>query len=450
MLNLSDNRIKHEDYLEDYASLQEVEDGRKPVKKLRVLLLVLLGFILFLFVPWTQNIRVAGRVTTLYPDQRPQFVQNRIPGRIDAWFVREGDFVKKGDTILKITEIQDAFFDPELVPRTQLQIDAKENSRENYKQKAAALQEQIDALTINRKNRLEQAQNALEQARFKVISDSMDVVAANVDFLIAKERNDRMVELFNKGLKSLTDLESRQLTLQETQARYISAENRLLGSRNEYINARIQLSAVDNEFAEKLGKARSERNSALSAFYDTDATIADLENKLSNFEMRIDNYYVTAPQPGYVTQAISVGIGENISAGSKLVSIMPATYDLASELWVSPVDFPLLRMGNRVRLMFDGWPAIIFSGWPQISNGTFGGEIVAIDNFISDNGMYRIMVVPDATDIPWPQDLRVGSGSDGILLFKDVPLWYELWRQLNGFPPDYYHNMGNGTILDVK
>lgn len=450
MLNLSDNRIEHKDYLEDYASLQEVEDGRKPIKKLRTLLLVLLGFVLFLFVPWTQNIRIAGRVTTMYPDQRPQTLQNVIPGRIDKWYVREGDFVKKGDTIVKISEIQDAFFDPALVPRTKMQIEAKMNARENYSQKAEALQEQIDALVINRKNRLEQAQNSFEQARFRVISDSMDVVAANVDYLIAQERNDRMVELFNKGLKSLTDLETRQLTLQETQARYISAQNRLLASRNEYINARIQLSAVDNEFAEKLGKARSERNSALSAFYDTDAVVANLENQLSNFEMRISNYYITAVQPGYITKAISVGIGENISAGAEIASIMPATYDLAAELWVSPVDFPLLRMGNRVRLMFDGWPAIIFSGWPQISNGTFGGEIIAIDNFISDNGMYRIMVVPDPTDIPWPQDLRVGSGSDGILLFKDVPLWYELWRQLNGFPPDYYHNMGKGTMFDGK
>jgi hypothetical protein len=32
----------------------------------------------------------------------------------------------------------------------------------------------------------------------------------------------------------------------------------------------------------------------------------------------------------------------------------------------------------------------------------------------------------------------VGSGASGIALLNDVPIWYELWRQLNGFPPDYY------------
>ncbi len=441
MLNLSDKRVIFEEYLPDYASLQEVNDQGKPVKKLRLLGFILLGFILFLFVPWTQNVRVPGSVITLYPEQRPQTVQNLIPGRIDKWYIREGDFVREGDTILRIAEIQDAFFDPELIQRTQRQIVAKENAMSNYLQKSEALADQIQALTINKSNRIEQAVNRLEQTRLKVISDSMDVVAARLDEAIAQERYDRINELFKQGLKSLLDLESRKLIVQETQARMISAENRLLASRNEYLNARIELSGVENDFAEKLGKARSERNSALSDYYDADATVTRMQNQLSNFEMRQKNYYITAPQAGYLTKAISVGVGENIAAGAKIISIMPARYDLAAELFVDPVDFPLLKIGNAVRLIFDGWPAIVFSGWPQVSNGTFGGEIVAIDNFISPNGKYRIMVVPDKNDIPWPQDLRFGSGSDGILLFKDVPLWYELWRQLNGFPPDYYHSL---------
>lgn len=447
MLNLSDNRIDANEYIRDYKSLQEVQHRRDPRKRLRGLFIALAFFVGFLFVPWTQNVRAPGTVTTLYPEQRPQTVQNVIPGRIDKWYVREGEFVKKGDTILRITETQDAYFDPALIERTQKQIVARSGAMENYREKAVALEDQIQALRVNKANRLEQAENRVRQTQFRVISDSMEVEAARVDFDIAKERYNRMNELFKQGLKSLTDLETRQLTVQETQARLISAENRLLASRNEYINAVIELSGVENDFAERLGKARSERNSARSSYFETEAAVTQLENQLSNFQMRAGNYYITAPQPGYVTKAISVGIGENIAAGSKIVSIMPATYDLATEVFIDPVDFPLLRKGTKVRLIFDGWPAIVFSGWPQLSNGTFGGKILAIDNFISPNGKYRILVVPDPDEIPWPEDLRFGAGSDGILLFKDVPLWYELWRQLNGFPPDYYHNMGKNTVL---
>lgn len=441
MLNLSDNRIDESKYRDGFSSLMAVSDRDKPIKKLRIFLYITGGFIAFLFLPWTQNVRAPGQLTTLYPEQRPQTIQSVIPGRIEKWYVREGNFVNVGDTIVRISEVKDTYFDPQLIERTQTQISSKQNAAVNYTEKAEALSDQIEALTKSRVNKLDQAENKLIQSNLKVTSDSIDYEAAQLDYKIADQRLDRMEELFEQGLKSLTDLESRRLKVQEAQAKNISAENKLLSSKNQLINAEIEVEAIDNEYAEKLSKAKSERNSALSTFYDTQAQVAKMENQLSNYIVRQSNYFITVPQDGYVTKTISKGIGETIKEGAEIVSIMPATYDFAVEMYIDPVDFPLLHIGNDVRLMFDGWPAIVFSGWPQLSNGTFGGEILAIDNFISPNGKYRILVTPDAEQVPWPEDLRVGTGSDGILLFKDVSLWYELWRQLNGFPPDYYMNL---------
>lgn len=450
MLNLSDNRIDREEYWTDYECLKQVSNIGRPVRRIRIMTISLLCMIAFSFVPWTQNVRVAGKLTTLYPDQRPQTVQNLIPGRISKWYVREGDFVMAGDTIIRIQEVVDAFFDPEIIDRTSRQIEAKKGAAINYKEKAEALSAQIDALTRNLKNKLDQAQNRYVQSKLQVEADSMDVEAGKIDLTIAQERLNRMEELFEKGLKSLTDLETRRITLQETRARMVGLENRYESSLNELENAIIELESVQNEFDEKLSKARSDRNSALSAFYSTESDIAKMENQLSNIQVRQTNYFVTAPQSGYVTQAISVGLGENIAAGTRIVSIMPERYDLATEMYVTPVDFPLLRPGNKVRVIFDGWPAIVFSGWPRLSNGTFGGKILAIDNFISPNGKYRVLVVPDPDEDPWPFELRVGSGADGILLLKDVPLWYEVWRQLNGFPPDYYRQLDEAREISLN
>ena len=132
------------------------------------------------------------------------------------------------------------------------------------------------------------------------------------------------------------------------------------------------------------------------------------------------------------------GLGETVKEGDALVSVMPASPELAVELYVRPMDMPLMAKGQKVRFVFDGWPSIVFSGWPNTSYGTFGGKVVAIDNFISPNGKYRILVGPDPDDRPWPNALRVGGGSVGFALMKDVRIWYELWRQINGFPPDLY------------
>jgi multidrug resistance efflux pump len=357
---------------------------------------------------------------------------------MEKWFVKEGDYVTKGDTILFISEIKDDYFDPNLLARTDQQITAKGLTLRSYEEKVKALDNQITALTEMQRLKIEQAQNKLRQAELKVTADSIDYEAAITNFSIAQKQLKRMQQLYDEGLKSLTDLESRTLKLQESQAKLISYESKLLSSRNQLINAKLELSAIKNDYQDKLAKASSERFSAMSNQYNAEAEVTKLQNQYTNYSMRIGMYYITAPQNGYITQAISSGIGETIKEGEPIVSIMPAEYDLAVEMYIKPMDLPLVKKGQEVRFMFDGWPAIVFSGWPNVSYGTFGGVVVAIDNFTSKDGKYRILVAPDPSEVPWPEAIRIGSGANGFALLQDVPIWYELWRQINGFPPDYY------------
>ena len=149
-------------------------------------------------------------------------------------------------------------------------------------------------------------------------------------------------------------------------------------------------------------------------------------------------YYIKAPQDGFINKAIKGGIGETFKEGEQLVGIMPSKYDIAIETFVDPIDLPLVHLGEEFRVQFDGWPAIIFSGWPNVSYGTYGAKVVAIERFISPNGKFRILLAPDENDYDWPEAIRVGSGARTIGLLEDVPIWFELWRQLNGFPPNYY------------
>jgi len=111
---------------------------------------------------------------------------------------------------------------------------------------------------------------------------------------------------------------------------------------------------------------------------------------------------------------------------------------MAVETFVDPIDLPLIHLGKKVRIQFDGWLVIVFSGWPNVSYGTYGGKVVAMETFISNNGKYRILLAPDPDDHPWPKEIRVGSGAKTLALLDDVPIWFELWRQLSGFPPNYY------------
>lgn len=439
MLNISENNISKNIDRRKFSSLrifQDEERTRKNRKKL--LFTVLFAIIAAMFLPWTQNIMSKGYVTSLQPEKRPQNLESVISGRIEKWYVAEGDLVNKGDTILFISEIKDQYFDPRLLERTSAQLEAKKSSLLNYQEKANALVNQINAIESNRLLKLEQARNKLEMSRLKVIADSIDLVAANTNERIAQAQLIRMEGLFDEGLYSNTDLEKRKMKLQEATAKRISQESKLLSSKNDLLNARVEINSVEAEYQDKLAKTRSDRFATLSAQFGAEGEVTKLENTLSNYQIRTNNYYITAPQKGYITRAIKTGIGETIKEGEQLVTLMPANFSLAVEMYVEPIDLPLVHPGETVRIQFDGWPAIFFSGWPGVSVGTFGGTVVAIDNFTTKTGLYRVLVSPDPTEQNWPKELRVGAGAKTFTLLKDVPIWYEIWRKINGFPPDYY------------
>jgi multidrug resistance efflux pump len=236
----------------------------------------------------------------------------------------------------------------------------------------------------------------------------------------------------------MTDVEEKRLKLQEVEAKIITQENKLLGSKNDLINSKVEVSRIRAEYSEKVSKAESDQFTALSNQYDTEAQVNKLQNQYVNYQIRNGMYYIKAPQDGYVNRAIQSGLGEIIKEGTQIVSIMPSKYDIAVETFVSPNDLPLIHKGEKVRIWFDGWPTVVFSGWPDMSYGTFGGKIVAIENFISTNGKFRVLIAPDNEEDAWPKQVSIGSGAQTLALLDNVPIWFELWRTLNGFPPNYY------------
>lgn len=438
MLNISAQNSQFSKKIGQYETIKNL-DNRPHYKILNKIIAVVSVFgIIVLFLPWTQNISGSGSVTTLKPNQRPQTIQSVISGRIEKWYVKEGDFVKKGDTIMFISEIKEDYFDPNLVQNTKNQMTAKKFALESYSSKVGVLSTQIQSIENERKLKTEQALNKIKQAVFKIKSDSIDLVAVKTQLKIANTQFSRATQLNKEGLKPMTDVEEKRLKLQEVDAKIITQENKLLTSKNEYINAKVEINRIDAEYSEKAAKAKSDQFTALSNQYDTEAQVNKLKNQYANYSIRNGLYYIKAAQNGYVNRAIQAGIGETIKEGTPIATIMPSTYDIAVETFINPVDLPLVKRGEKIRVWFDGWPTIVFSGWPDMSYGTFGGEIVAVENFISNNGKFRVLIAPDSTDEKWPSQVRVGSGAQTIALLNTVPVWFEIWRVLNGFPPDYY------------
>ena len=452
MLNISENRIDKNIDTSKYSSFDEILNPNLARVLTSWLVGLLVIFIAVLFAPWTQNINARGKLTTLRPNQRPQTIESTVAGRIEKWYVTEGDTVSQGDTILYISEIKDAYFDPRLLERTRAQIDAKSGSIESYRMKTQALDNQIDALAATRDLKLQEGQNKVRQTFFKVQADSIDLRAAEVNDSIALLQLKRWETLFAQDLKSRTDLEKMRKQRQEATAKLISSQNKLAESRVALLNAKISFNNIRNEYQEKIAKAGSDLQSAMSSRFEAEAQVQKMENQFSNYSARAGFRYIIAPQNGFINKALKSGIGETVKEGESVVSIVPLEVELAAEIFIRPVDVPLVKRGQPVQLEFDGWPAIVFgSGWPNASFGTFRGEVFAVENNISDNGLYRVLIeAADSVHNGWPEPLRVGSGVNAFALLNDVPLWYEIWRQLNGFPPEYYEGVKKEGGKDEK
>lgn len=420
----------------------------------RIMLIILFLFAIMLFLPWRQTIPGRGTVTALTPEDRPQTVQNQIGGRIEHWAVREGQQVKKGDTILVISETSQSYFDPQLPQRLQEQLQAKEGSEDAAVQKMNATQAQINALTQGLSIQLSAAKNKVEQAVNSLQADSADLVAINKFFEISRARLERYEAGYKNGLFSLTDIESRRLKLQEDNAKVISQINKVNNSRQSLQNARIELDNIQAKYLESVAKARSDLSSALSSKVSAQGEISKLRNEISNIDIRRGLYVVRAPQSGFVVKTLKAGIGENIKEGESIATLQPSKPRVAAEIYVDGMDVPLILDSSDVRLQFEGWPSVQFAGWPSVAVGTFAGKVTVIDLVSSENGKYRLLVTPTNPvpndDEPWPKQLRQGSGVYGRVILRPVPIWYEIWRLLNGFPPSLDREPKNAVAGSEK
>ncbi len=446
MLNITHTSVSKYVNKADFKSYKNLASRSNSKALLKMLIFLLVISFGGMFLPWTQNIRSKGYVTTLNPFDKPQNIQPLIGGRIAAWEVKEGDLVSIGDTIALLTEAKEAYLDPDLLANTKQQQSAKEKSAEAYLLKSKLLREQLFSLRNNRDSKLDQLKIKQEQLDLKITTTKLDLEAALTYVKNASNQLDRMEIMYDKGIKSLTDLEEKRLSKREAIAKQNSLENKIIQYKNDKQNLLQEIKVVNTDYLQKVAKIESEIQSADSYRFSLLGETNKIQSKVNQITQRQDAFVIRSPINGRITKVLKNGIGEYVKAQESIVTIVPTAFQKAVELYIKPFDMPLIKEGKKVRLQFDGWPAIVFSGWPENSFGTFAGKVFAIDNDISENGKYRILVIEDDTEKSWPELIRIGSGAQGLLLLNDVKVYYELWRQLNGFPPDFYNPENNKLI----
>lgn len=401
--------------------------ARRLARSLLGLLLLLL--IILAFSPWQQNVSGLGRVVAYAPLERQQTVEAPVEGRVAQWWVREGSKVKAGDRLADITDN-----DPELPRRLDAELATLVGRIGTIEARIRAVDaqlgmaEQSRELAINAAEaRVKMAEERLRAARQAVDAASAAEATANLNF-------DRQQQLQAKGLASTRNFELARLDQAQRRAEQARAQAGLNAAQSEVEAIRADRRKTAADAAASVEKTRADLNKSREELAYAQAEKFKLETRLA----RQRTQTVTAPRDGTVLRLAVSSNAELVKPGDPLAVLIPDTQERAVELWMAGNDVPLITLGRKVRLQFEGYPAIQFSGWPEVAVGTFGGVVSLIDATDNGQGKFRLLILPDPDDDqPWPSErfLRQGVRANGWVLLNEVRLGYELWRIFNGFPP---------------
>jgi multidrug resistance efflux pump len=295
------------------------------------------------------------------------------------------------------------------------------------------------------------AEQMIDAAKDKWDAKQRLVPAYEAKELQARLNYQRQKGLFDKGVKPEKEIEKLLKDWDVARAELESVQLDVAAAEDEWEAKKEERIQKEREAETKVDYARAMQQDALGQAATAQKEMRDVEIKLSE----LDRLKITAPRDGTLFRLNVFERGQMLKEGGKLFTIVPDTAERAVELWISGNDTPLVRTGDHVRLQFEGWPAVQFAGWPSVALGTFGGRVTTIDSTDDGTGKFRILVKPDGSS-EWPSDryLRQGVRANGWVMLNQVSLGYEIWRQLNGFPPtvsqDEPGKSNKGEAKEVK
>ena len=414
---------------ERFGAYDAVPPPRAGRILVRIVILLFLSLpVVLTTVPWVQNVPGAGKVTALDPVDRTQVIPAPVSGRLVQLHVREGSHVERGEILAEMADQ-----DPQYAVRLEQQTKFARDKVQAAKDQVDFYTQQLIHLEDSREQAISTAQYELNAAIEKVTSEEQDLEAAEADADQKRADRERKWRLYQQQIASELDFQRAESAALAAKAKVESHKAKVKQARASEKAKMASMGKIGADLSAKLESTKSLREEARGKVNTAEKEYQDALTKLERQKTQV----VVAPRRGTILRVYAAQTADLLSQGQPLIELIPDEGELAVELWVRGVDAPLIEPGRKVRLQFEGWPAVQFAGWPSVAVGTFGGEVAVVDALGASDGRFRTLIVPDPDDAPWPDRpfLRQGVRTQGWLLLDEVSLGYEIWRQLNAFPP---------------
>lgn len=401
-----------------------------PIVKKFITITFSILFVLFLllFLPWEQTAKGIGSVTALDPRQRDYKITAPVNGFIDAFYVHENKFVKKGQKLFRIRDL-DAEYENRL-------ISIREKSMHKYDNTLIKLEN----LKENLKSQKKIYDTGLKIYEKKISQFKNSLSALKEQSLALKNKRDlelkhyeRSKVLYKTGTESKRDVEVKNNIQLSTKAQYLK-------NMAEIKNLTYDLEITHDEKTKFINETEQSINHIKNDILSTENLAKTLKQSIEKESTNISRYRsrdVLAKSDGYVVRIYLNDQNRLIKRGEEIIYFSPVVTQRAIRMKVSDFNMPLMQEGLKTRIIFYGWPALQISGWPKIKHGTYAGIIRSIERTAHEDNVFYAVIVEDPKSDPWPEieKLRVGTQATLWVRLTVVNIWYELWRLMVAQPP---------------
>ncbi len=266
-------------------------------------------------------------------------VSSRTQAKILRIEVDQNQQVKKGDVLVEL-------YDEEFAAQI------KNASNEIKDLKAAIERARVDPMLetqeIQTREKMNDVLAEIAALEFKLPTTEGEIKSASASLAILQDQLDRARKLFDAGAMLVTDLESRQLALNQ------AGQNLLLLHERER-QEQLQLNTLKQQVEYYKVQIEGLKENRGKAIIDLESSLRQKQGEMNTLMARKSEMILTSPQDGIVSRVFR-SVGEIASTGTPIMNIYTGER-LWVEVYPNAENAGLLRPGDRMQVLLDstGW-----------------------------------------------------------------------------------------------
>jgi|GEM_PF-340151 len=370
-------------------SLEEGSPPRGSTLTIHVICGILGAFILWAMI--TPITEVAVSSGQIIPSSLVKIIQHLEGGIVKELYVQDGVEIKEGDLLLKLDEkAVNAEFEQTEAHEVALQIKAERlrsfggkeapDFSKFPKEYQNLVRDQQSIYSMQMQNREDQRAIILKQieqrkATLSLQEERQKDLQHRVDGL--KKQRDVLKGLYDKKLKTGTELRASEDTLAEVEVDLNQAKNSMQETKQAIAENESRLLELDTRL----------RNEALTEMGNVTSELAQVMDQKSKLADRLKRLEIRAPASGIIKGLKNTTIQGVVQPGAEILQVVPKE-DLEVEARVLPKDAGRVREGQNVLVKVTAYDYPRYGGIKgtvkSVSATTFMDE--------KNNPYYRVLI----------------------------------------------------------